>query len=172
MEPFPLVYLGLGSNLGDREANLTTGVVKIEPLAVRGSVRCSSIYETTPWGKLDQPDFLNLVVEMETFLQPPELLERIKAIEFESGRDSLGERWGPRSLDIDILLYGETIIATETLTIPHKEIAGRRFVLVPLWELAPHKVIPVIGKTVTEALNSCKDTGEVSLYRESLKIWH
>lgn len=129
-------YLSLGSNLGDRLAMLAEAVRRLGTQAVRVT-GVSSVYETAPWGKTDQPAFLNLVVELETDLDPHSLLRHILAVEQSLGRVRL-ERWGPRTVDIDILLYDDEQIATPDLEIPHPRMADRAFVLVPLLEIAPH----------------------------------
>ena len=129
-------YLGLGSNVGDRLANLRAAV---EALSRRVKVLArSSVYETEPQGEvLDQPDFLNAVVRVETSLAPEELLDVCKVIEKELGRDFAQVRHGPRVVDIDLLLLGDIELHTDRLTLPHREVTTRRFVLVPLLELDP-----------------------------------
>jgi 2-amino-4-hydroxy-6-hydroxymethyldihydropteridine diphosphokinase len=130
-----IAYLGLGSNVGDRRANLMAAAEAV------GARRMSSIYETAPQGEvLDQPDFLNAVVEIETELGPEELLKRCKEIEAEMGRRAGGVRHGPRPIDIDILLLGDIEYESERLRVPHRDLEARRFVLEPLRELAPDRV--------------------------------
>jgi 2-amino-4-hydroxy-6-hydroxymethyldihydropteridine diphosphokinase len=130
-----IAYLGLGSNVGDRRANLIAAAEAV------GARRMSSIYETAPQGEvLDQPDFLNAVVEIETELGPEELLTRCKEIESALGREMAGVRHGPRPIDIDILLLGDVEYDSERLHIPHRDLETRRFVLEPLKELAPGRV--------------------------------
>ena len=130
-----IAYLGLGSNVGDRRANLIAAAEAVGPR------RMSSIYETAPQGEvLDQPDFLNAVVEIETELGPEELLTRCKEIESALGREMGGVRHGPRPIDIDILLLGDVEYDSERLHIPHRDLETRRFVLEPLTELAPERV--------------------------------
>jgi len=130
-----IAYLGLGSNVGDRRANLIAAAEAV------GARRMSSIYETAPQGEvLDQPDFLNAVVEIETELGPEELLTRCKEIESALGREMGGVRHGPRPIDIDILLLGDVEYDSERLHIPHRDLETRRFVLEPLKELAPQRV--------------------------------
>jgi 2-amino-4-hydroxy-6-hydroxymethyldihydropteridine diphosphokinase len=129
-------YLGLGSNVGDRLANLRAAVDRLSR-QVEILAR-SSVYETEPQGEvLDQPDFLNAAVEIETSCGPEELLEVCKGIERELGRDFNQVRHGPRVVDIDLLLLGDIELQTERLTLPHREVTTRRFVLVPLLELDP-----------------------------------
>jgi len=130
-----IAYLGLGSNVGDRRANLTAAAEAL------GAVRMSSIYETAPQGEvLDQADFLNAVAEIETELGPEELLDHCKRIEAELGRQAGGVRHGPRAIDIDILLLGDLQYESQRLRIPHRDLETRRFVLEPLMELAPERV--------------------------------
>jgi 2-amino-4-hydroxy-6-hydroxymethyldihydropteridine diphosphokinase len=129
------VYLSLGSNLGDRLGYLAAAVGRLESEQVR-VVKVSSVYETAPQGKTDQPAFLNLALQVETDLSPEELLAHIHGVERGLGRVRL-ERWGPRTIDIDILLYGDRVQATEGLVIPHPRMGERAFVLIPLLELNP-----------------------------------
>jgi 2-amino-4-hydroxy-6-hydroxymethyldihydropteridine diphosphokinase len=134
------VFVGLGSNLGDRELNLRRALVRIEQL---GSVRVSSFRETDPVGVTDQPKFLNAAAELATDLSPRELLERLLEIERELGRDRATERrWGPRVIDLDLLLFGEEAIDEPGLTVPHPRLADRRFVLEPLCELNEDLALP------------------------------
>jgi 2-amino-4-hydroxy-6-hydroxymethyldihydropteridine diphosphokinase len=142
-------YVGLGSNLGVREDNLRRAVALLEDL---GPVRLSSVRETDPVGITDQPRFLNAVAELETELQARELLDRLLAIERALGRDRAKEvRWGPRTMDLDLLLYGGETIDEPGLTVPHPGLATRRFVLEPLHELAPELVLPD-GRAVRDLL--------------------
>jgi 2-amino-4-hydroxy-6-hydroxymethyldihydropteridine diphosphokinase len=130
-----IAYIGLGSNVGDRRDNL------IAASDALGARKMSSIYETAPQGEvLDQPDFLNAVVEVETELSPEELLARCKEIEAELGRKAGGVRHGPRPIDVDILLLGDVEYESDRLRIPHRDLETRRFVLEPLRELAPDLV--------------------------------
>jgi 2-amino-4-hydroxy-6-hydroxymethyldihydropteridine diphosphokinase len=138
-------YLGLGSNLGQREANLVQAVHFLARSPQVEVLRSSSIYETEPWGFIDQPRFLNAVVEITTSLQPVSLLELAKTIEGEVGREPTF-RWGPRHIDIDILLYADGVIHQDNpdLQIPHARMTERAFVLVPLAELAPELLHPAL----------------------------
>ena len=144
------IYLGLGSNLGDREEALRTAVSRLHrsDLIVR---RTSSIYETAPREVCHQPDFLNLVVEAETSLLPMRLLQRTLSIELEMGRKRIAPK-GPRVIDIDVLLYGASVIHAQQLQIPHPRMLERRFVLEPLAELAPDLRHPVSRKKIAEHL--------------------
>jgi 2-amino-4-hydroxy-6-hydroxymethyldihydropteridine diphosphokinase len=141
------VYLSLGSNLGDSIGSLRAAIRLLRGLE-RIKVRTvSSVYETEPVGKVDQPAFLNVAIEIETDFEPLELLELVKETERQLGRSS-GERWVPRPIDIDIVLWGDRIHESERLTIPHRAFRERAFVLAPLNEIAPDAVDPVTGLTV------------------------
>lgn len=158
----PKLYLLLGGNLGDRIAFLEKAREKIGKQV--GSVTCSSkIYETAAWGKTDQPSFLNQVLEVQTTLQPEQVLYIINNIEQELGRERF-EHWGSRVIDIDILFYDDLVHQTQRLTIPHPHLHTRRFTLAPLAEIAPDLVHPVIIKTTAELLTMCEDALEVSVF--------
>ena len=144
------VYLSLGSNLGDREEHLRQAIERLDRAGAR-VVRRSSIYETEPRDLRDQPWFLNLVVESETALFPLQLLSAIQKIERELGRQRITPK-GPRTIDIDILLYGNFTIRTNVLEVPHPRLSQRRFVLEPLAELAPSLRHPVSHKTIRDLL--------------------
>jgi len=144
------VYLGLGSNLGDREANLREACRRLQAGGVHLGP-CSSLYDTEPWGMAEQPRFLNAACRGETALQPRELLRLAKQIERALGRRE-GPRYGPRPVDIDILLYNDLILQSTELTIPHPRLRERAFVLAPLAEIAPDLVVPGDGRTVRELL--------------------
>jgi len=142
-------FLSLGSNLGDRESLLNEALERLQAAGVR-TVRRSSIHETEPQDFRDQPWFLNMAVEVETDLTPQELLAAIQQIETEMGRQRTVPK-GPRTIDIDILFYANSIIATPELEIPHPRLTERRFVLDPLSEIAPDLRHPVTGQSVCEA---------------------
>jgi 2-amino-4-hydroxy-6-hydroxymethyldihydropteridine diphosphokinase len=145
------VFVGLGSNLGDRELNLRRALKRLEEL---GSVRASSFRETDPVGVTDQPKFLNAAAELATELTPRELLERLLAIERDLGRERAGEaRGGPRVIDLDLLVYGNEAIDEPGLTVPHPRLADRRFVLEPLFELNEDLTLPD-GSRVRDLLGS------------------
>jgi 2-amino-4-hydroxy-6-hydroxymethyldihydropteridine diphosphokinase len=136
----PRTFVGLGSNLGDRERNLHEAV---ERLGEIGLVGVSAFRDTDPVGVVEQPNFLNAVAELSSDLSPRELLDRLLQIERELGRDrTKKERWGPRTIDLDLLLYGDEVVDEPGLTVPHPRLAERRFVLEPLHELAPDLVLP------------------------------
>jgi 2-amino-4-hydroxy-6-hydroxymethyldihydropteridine diphosphokinase len=143
----PIAYLGLGSNLGDRRANLSAAAAAMAPSAV--VLRSSSIYQTEPWGYLEQPAFLNQVLEVETSLSPADLLAALKRLEASLGRQATF-RYGPRLIDLDILLYDQLVLHQPDLVIPHAQLAERAFVLVPLAELAPGLIHPLLGVSMAE----------------------
>jgi len=153
-------HLLIGGNLGDRKENLLTAISLINeqcgPLT-----RSSSVYETEAWGKTDQPSFLNLAMEISTPLNARQLMRKILKIEKEMGRVRK-EKLGPRIIDIDILLYENEIHDLRFLKIPHPEMHNRRFVLVPLVEIAPTLQHPVLKKTIAELLEECPDNLEVT----------
>ena len=149
------VYLLLGSNIGDRLDNLrmTENHLRTDGIKILNE---SSIYETEPWGKSDQNWFLNVVLHIETFLQPAELLELCLAVEKKMGRKRL-EKWGERLIDIDILYYHDIELSTKELVIPHLAIADRRFTLIPLCELCPDEIHPTMKLTQNKLLEKCED---------------
>jgi 2-amino-4-hydroxy-6-hydroxymethyldihydropteridine diphosphokinase len=160
----PLVYLALGSNIGDRRDNLRRAVAALAP-DVR-VVAQSPIYETPAWGYEDQAPFLNMALEAETALPPESLLAYVKRLETELGRTP-SFHWGPRLIDIDILFYDKLILSTPELTIPHPRLQERAFVLVPLNDLAPSLAHPVSGQTIAKLLASV-DTAGITRWHEAL----
>jgi 2-amino-4-hydroxy-6-hydroxymethyldihydropteridine diphosphokinase len=154
-----LVYLSLGSNIGDRAQNIARAITDLPARGVRVT-RESSLYETEPVEFRQQDWFLNAVVEAETNVDPSGLLHALLAIEQALGRERRVPK-GPRIIDIDILLYGDKQIHTSEIEIPHPRIADRRFVLVPFAEIAPGAVHPVLHKTVTQLLAETPDHSEV-----------
>ena len=154
-------YVGLGSNLGDRESHIARAVEDLREHGVEVEA-VSSLYETEPMGEiLDQPDFLNAVARIRTALEPEALLDVCKAIEAEHGRAFAGPRHGPRPVDLDLLLLGDLELETERLRLPHREVTSRRFVLVPLLELDPGLTLPD-GTELATALDELGEEGRVS----------
>lgn len=149
------VYLGLGSNIGDRDANLSAALRALA--AIVTIERVSSVYDTAPMLYTDQPRFHNLVCRASTSLIPDALLHAVKEIERQLGRTS-GPRYGPRVIDIDLLLYDRLIFNSAALTIPHPRMAERAFVLAPLAEISPTLTHPVLGETVAELLHRAPES--------------
>jgi len=154
------VYLALGSNLGDRLANLKQAIDSLTPqMEVKAK---SSVYETLPWGYEDQPKFLNQVVKAKTYLDPEPLLKHLKRLEVALGRQASFPN-GPRLIDMDILFYDDLILNTSSLVIPHPRLHERGFVLLPLMELSPDLVHPLIKKSVREMVAGC-DVGGIKKF--------
>ncbi len=150
------VYLALGANLGDRQGNLLRAIQSIRAFASVEKV--SSFYETTPVGYLDQPDFLNMAIQISTQLDPVALIGSLKYIEKQIGRKT-SFRNAPRPIDIDILLYDDLILETEKLSIPHPRMSERAFVLAPLAEIAPQAIHPVLKRPISELLERVDQSG-------------
>ncbi len=156
-------HIGIGSNLGDRRANTSEAVERVSQLPTTRVARASSLYESEPLGDA-KTWFVNSVIEIETELLPEALLKRLKAIEEAMGRKRVkGKRWGSRIIDLDILLFDQQIVAKRTLKIPHPEMHKRRFVLLPLAELAPQVIHPQLGQSVSTLLATLQDPKKVSL---------
>jgi 2-amino-4-hydroxy-6-hydroxymethyldihydropteridine diphosphokinase len=151
-----LVTLALGSNLGDRSGNLRAAITALPPAV--SVLEQSFVYETLPWGVIDQPNFLNMVIKGETQLKPLELLKQLKALETSLGRVP-SNHYGPRKIDIDILFYEDIILDTPELTLPHPHLHERAFVLAPLADLASEQIHPVFGKTIRQLLADVDTTG-------------
>ncbi|MEP7029216.1 MAG: 2-amino-4-hydroxy-6-hydroxymethyldihydropteridine diphosphokinase [Candidatus Eisenbacteria bacterium] len=159
-------YIGLGSNLGEREALLKAALEQIEALPETRLGRVSSLYDTTPVGELDQPNFLNAVAQIETELTARQLLWNLLLIERRLGRvRHAARRYGPRTIDLDLLLHGDLVLESEELTLPHPELARRAFVLVPLVEIEPRLLHPGLGLTVTELLERLEEKPSVKRRR-------
>lgn len=154
------VFIALGSNLLEREKNIKSAIMLISENPSIKVIKESSLYETEPWGNIEQGDFLNSVIEVSTTLAPHELLTFLKETEKKLGRTE-APKWGPRIIDLDIVLYGERVIREVGLAIPHPSMHERAFVLVPLCEIAPGVTHPVLKKTISELLTGLKDAGEV-----------
>lgn len=148
-----LVYIGIGSNLGDRLSNCRQAIQAIGREKGNKIVACSSFYLTEPVGIKDQNWFVNAVIAVETTLSPYQLIDFLRNVEKKMGRKRKKERWGPRIIDLDILFYENLICQEKNLQVPHPEIAKRKFVLLPLKDIAPHLVHPILGKTVSELLD-------------------
>jgi 2-amino-4-hydroxy-6-hydroxymethyldihydropteridine pyrophosphokinase len=161
------IYLGLGSNRGDRLTFLKSALAGIAKLDRTSIDAVSSVYETEPVGKKDQSEFFNAVAEIESTLSPQDLLREVKRIEQDLGRkDRI--RWGPREIDIDILYYDDLVLNDESIQIPHGEVLNRRFVLIPLNEIAPGFVDPVRKLSIVDLLKFCPDTCTVRRTKFSL----
>lgn len=154
------VFLGIGSNLGDREGNLRSAAGSIGKLT--GEILAySSIYETEPWGFQSGEEFLNMVLKVKTAMEPSELLRCILSVEREMGRVRNANQYSSRIIDIDILLYEDLIFDNDDLTIPHPRLHERKFVLVPLCEIDSDFVHPVLNLTIADLLADCKDGSRV-----------
>ena len=145
----PAAYIGLGSNLAGPRAQVERALERLARLPQSRLIRSSRLYRSAPWGVLDQPEFVNAVAAIETGLSPSALMQELLAIERDAGRDRNGERWGPRILDLDLLLYGALVFAEPGLQLPNPHLHERAFVLLPLAEIAPHLDVPGRGPIKT-----------------------
>ena len=146
----PRVLLGLGSNLGDRDANITAALDRLEEEGALQVIAMSRVRTTSPVGGPPQPDYRNAAALVDTHLPPRKLLAALKRAEEHVGRKSGGERWGAREVDVDLLLYGDEVIDEPDLVVPHPRMAQRRFVLEPAAEIAPEITHPVLKRTVQQ----------------------
>ena len=161
-------FIGLGSNLGEREAQIRLALDDLARLPSSRLVRASSLYDSEPVGEVDQPNFLNAVAEIDTELTARQLLWNLQLIERRLGRTRT-RRWGPRTIDLDLLLYGPAVIEEPDLQVPHPELTRRSFVLVPLVELDPMLVHPVTGETLLSHLSTLKTRPPV---KRGTRLWN
>lgn len=160
------VYLSLGANLGDRLKMLAQALEELDNHTLIRVVRSSPVYESEPWGLIGQPKFLNIIAEIETVLTPLELLHAVKSVEQFLGRTP-SPRWGPRCIDIDLILWGDTVLRTTELTLPHERFRERAFVMLPLAGLAPDALDPETGSTMAALATGLDRTG-LTLYAEPI----
>ena len=153
-------HLHLGSNQGDRKVNLGRALQMID-VSIGRIISSSALYETAAWGVTDQDDFINMAIEVECYLKPRDILKEINVIELELGRIR-DERWGPRLIDIDIILIGDIVVNDSRLTIPHRLMHERNFVLYPMVEIAADAVHPILNMTMRALLDSCTDDTSVN----------
>lgn len=163
------IYLGLGTNLGNREKNLSLCIKELANSSEITLVQLSSVYESEPFGYYEQPNFYNMGVEIATDLNPFQLLKVIKNIEQKIGRKNTF-RWGPRIIDIDILSYQNIVIDFPVLSIPHKQLHLRRFVLIPFKEMTDRYIHPKLKKNIDQMLNECSDDGQIKLIAQGTKL--
>ena len=154
------IYVGLGANVGDREAHLRSAVVAVGARPELRVVGASKVYESAPVGYADQPDFLNAAVELETEVSPRDLLQTLLELERSLGRVR-GQRWGPRIIDLDLLLYGHRIVQEQGLTVPHPHLHLRAFVLLPLCDLNPEGVHPLTRQSFRSLAEAVKPESEI-----------
>lgn len=160
-------YIGIGSNLTNPLNQVSQAVTAINEIANTHVTIASSLYGSKPMGPQDQPDYVNAVIEISTALEPIQLLDALQKIELDSGRVRKDERWGPRTLDLDIILFGSSVIETERLTVPHYGMTEREFVLFPLLEIAPKLLLP----NGDSLINICNNTDQNGLCKQEAIIW-
>ncbi|MAT39503.1 MAG: 2-amino-4-hydroxy-6-hydroxymethyldihydropteridine diphosphokinase [Ectothiorhodospiraceae bacterium] len=163
------VFIGMGSNVGDRLNYLQQATELMSEQEGVELLKASSVYETEPWGEPDQDEYLNCVLKLQSSLEALELLHQLKSIEKQIGRKER-KKWGPREIDLDILFYGDEIISTDELTVPQENMRVRRFILVPLVEIAPDLKHPEFAQTMNDLLAICPDMGRVKLTEHRLNI--
>ena len=156
------VYIQLGSNIGERESFIAKSMEQIEE-NIGEIITASSVFETIPWGNENQNNFLNSVIKIKTLFDSFKVLKKSQEIENNLGRERV-EKWGERTIDLDILFYNNNIINTKELIIPHPFIQKRKFVLVPLSEIAPNYIHPILKKSISTLLSECKDNQKVLDY--------
>ena len=159
-----LAYIGIGSNLGKKKENYLEALARVAKIPGTRIIKESSLYESEPLGD-SREWYVNGVIEIETELKAEELLKRCKNIERAMGRKRVRKRWGARIIDLDILLYDNSVMDKKNLKIPHPEMQMRKFVLIPLSEIAPQVIHPVLGMTISELLVGVKDNKKISLLR-------
>jgi len=157
-----ICFIGLGSNLDNPFLQIKNALHRLQHLPETKILKCSSAYQSKPLGPQDQKDFINAVAHIETHYNPSELLERLQHIENQQGRKRDVTRWGPRTIDLDLLLFAQQILHSPELTIPHPELENRAFVLIPLAEIAPELILPSQKKVATLAEN-CSQDGIIKL---------
>jgi len=157
------VYIGVGSNVGNKKENFLEALSRVAKLPDTRIVKESSFYESEPMGEAKEW-YVNGAIEIETKFKPEMLLKKFKNIERAMGRKKVKKRWGARIIDLDILLYDTAIVKKKNLRIPHPEMASRKFVLLPLSEIAPQVIHPELGVTISELLIKVKDTKKIHLY--------
>lgn len=162
----PKSYLGLGSNIGDRISFIEKAYREINNIQDTKIINKSSLYETEPWGEIKQDDFLNSVTEIDTNLDSASLLKELKNIEKKIGRNKTN-KWAEREIDIDLLFYGNEIIENEFMNVPHLQIENRKFVLLPMSEIAPDFIHPVLKKSIAVLLNETPDKLSVIKFQTS-----
>lgn len=153
-----VVFIGLGSNLAEPISQIKAALNAITALVSTRFIQCSSLYASRPMGPQDQPDYVNAVVEIETELAPETLLDALQTIELNQGRERKENRWGPRTLDLDILLYGQQLINSQRLTVPHYGMKEREFVIYPLAEIQPDLILPC-GENIDSVLKTIARNG-------------
>jgi len=160
-------FIAFGSNKGDRLRNMRTALQEITADKKNSFIQCSSVYETKPYGYKEQDNFYNAAVEIETSFELIELLDFLKSVEKKLGRGS-SPRWGPREIDLDILFYNHLVFSNERITVPHREIANRDFVLVPLCEIAADYFHPVLNQKICDICISDSEETVISKIQQKL----
>lgn len=158
------IYLSLGSNLGDKESNIASCIAMLGAYVENTNIRTSSFYISEPLYNTNQPSFINIIIELKTTFTPFQFLDKIHDIEKMLGRKINREKNAPRTIDIDIVLFGDAFMETAELTIPHSHALLRKFVLVPLAELVPDKIFPGTKHKMIDLLEKCPDTSTVDKY--------